>query len=109
MAEKLAMCQPNYSRLEKNNRACTKRLPQIADALGTTPEILKNYHLVKNEAGDLEAAEWVKELINEQKQTILQQKEIIRFQSLYIHYIYTTWQKLGIYVDTPLNEQPEHV
>ena len=106
MAVQLAMSQPNYSRLEKSSRACIKRLPQLARALGTTPEILQTYHLVQNEAGDLEAAGWIKTLLAEKEQLIQEQSQYIQFQHRYLTYLYTVYTQCGIPLGQLLDEPP---
>ena len=103
MAEMLHMCQSNYSRLENNDTACTKRLPQIANALGTTPEVLKNYHLTPNAAGEPEAADWVEALLVEKDALIQQQKGQIDFLGHYADYVKAVAEKYALPFDEPDN------
>ena len=93
IADKLFMCQSNYSRLENSDAACAKRLPQIAHVLGTTPEVLKNYHFTPNAAGESEAADWVKALLLEKDVLIQQQEEQINFLGRYADYLKSAWNK----------------
>ncbi|ADB36835.1 helix-turn-helix domain-containing protein [Spirosoma linguale] len=88
MADRLCMSQPTYNRLERNSLACVKRLAQLADALGTTPETLANYHLI-NEP-DTHATE------AEEKDRLIQEQEVkITFLSRYIRYLQATWKAYG--------------
>ena len=106
VADKLNTTQSNYSRIEKSDTACAKRLSQIADAMGTTPETLTNYHLTWNENGQLIPAEWVlNELMQRQQETKYQQ-ETIKIQDTYIQYVRAVITAYNINAGEPLNEPP---
>ncbi|GAB4031901.1 helix-turn-helix domain-containing protein [Spirosoma gilvum] len=113
MADKLCMSQPTYWRLENDEAACTKRLPELAKALGTTAETLQTYHLAKNENGEPIPATWVLEqlaqqndLLTDKENTIQQQQHTIQFQERYIAYVYNTLQNSGFQFTPPSDEPP---
>ncbi len=93
MAERLSMCQPNYSRIEKSDRACAKRLSQLAIALNVTPEVLLSYHLVQDENGEMEAADWIKMLLAEKEEMIQQQTEHIQLLKHHVDYLQAVWKQ----------------
>jgi len=78
MAIHLSVGQSTYSRLEKNDKACARRLDSIARLLDTTPETLRNYHNLcpPDEAEELTAA---RNLIAQQQQEIDQLKATNRY------------------------------
>jgi len=85
MADRLCMSQPTYNRLERNSLSCAKRLTQIANALGTTPDMLQNYHLTNSTQTESAA-----------KDQLLQEQEVkINFLSRYVCYLQATWQAYG--------------
>ncbi|GAB2593035.1 helix-turn-helix domain-containing protein [Spirosoma areae] len=95
VAEKMHMSQPTYWRTENSDEACAKRLPQIANALGTTPDILQNYHLVQNGNGVVEPAGWVKALVAEKESIIQKQAGEITFLNAYTSYMQSVWNTYG--------------
>ncbi|AKD56646.1 helix-turn-helix domain-containing protein [Spirosoma radiotolerans] len=85
MADRLCMSQPTYNRLERNSLACTKRLVQLANALGTTPDNLQNYHLTNSTQTEAE----------EKDRRLREQEVKINFLSRYVRYLQETWQAYG--------------
>ncbi len=102
------MSQPAYSRLENSDAACAKRLSQIANALGTTPDVLKNYHLTPNAAGEPEAADWVKALLLEKDVLIQQQKGQINFLGRYVDYVKAVAEKYALPFDGSGKDLPSN-
>ena len=106
IAEKLCVSQPTYWRIENSDRACAKRLRQLANALETTPKILQNYHLDQKASDDPEAADWVKALLEEKERTIQQQAEQLQFMNRYVDYMQAVWDEYGSQVGIRIRESP---
>lgn len=106
VADKLNTSQSNYSRLERSDAGCAKRLSQIANAMGTTPETLTNYHLARNENGELIPAKWVFNELKQRREENKYQQETIKIQDTYIQYVRTVITTYNINDGKPLNELP---
>jgi transcriptional regulator with XRE-family HTH domain len=106
VADKLNTTQSNYSRIEKSETACAKRLIQIANAMGTTPEILTNYHLTQDENGKLTPAEWVINELKRKQEENKHQQETIKIQDTYIQYVRAVITDYGLTSGKPLDELP---
>lgn len=79
MASALNMSQPSYSRIENSDQCCAKYLDRIAKALGTTPDVLRTYHLSnppdQSPADELTAA---RTLITQLQQEVAEYKSVAR-------------------------------
>lgn len=92
MAEKLHMSQPTYYRLEQRDSECIKRLPQIAHALDTTPEVLQEYHAASATDLPSETDDPLEELLAEKESVIQSQQEHIQVLTLFIEYTQSIWR-----------------
>lgn len=91
MSEQLHMSQSTYSRLENNDTACLTYLPQIAQALDTTPDLLQNYQPINNpEPALTESSEGQ---LAEKDAVINKQKIEITFLKNYTAYLHSVWHE----------------
>ncbi|WP_338875402.1 helix-turn-helix transcriptional regulator [Spirosoma sp. SC4-14] len=88
MAEKLHMSQPTYHRLESSDRRCEQFLCQLADALETTTDALRNDQTTTE-------TESANTLLTEQAAIIEQQQTELTFLKRYTHYLEATWREYG--------------
>lgn len=86
------MSQPSYYRLENSDRRCEQFLCQLADALETTIDALRNEHLTHPTTTETEPA---KTLLIQQALTIEEQQVELTFLKRYTHYLEATWREYG--------------
>ncbi|QIP16722.1 helix-turn-helix transcriptional regulator [Spirosoma aureum] len=91
VADKINVHQTTYHRIENNNERCAKRLPEIANALETTPDVLKNYHITNCPKPEL--PETVETLLAE-KETLIENLHIENtFLKHYTTYLHSVWNE----------------
>ena len=97
MGDQLNMNQSAYSRLERQDNICAKRLGQIASALGTTPDALHTYHETHGPAPTESDVELpvvsVKGLLKRKEKIIQSQAEEITFLRRQITYLQAVWHQ----------------
>jgi len=93
MAEKLHMSQPTYHRLESSDRRCEQFLCQLADALETTTDDLRNDHLTNPTTTETEPANT---LLTQQAVLIEEQNAELTFLKRYTTYLEAIWREYGI-------------
>ena len=96
MGFRLHMDQSAYSRLEKRCDTCAKRLPQIALALDTTPDVLRTYHETADAAMESEVSQTVvsvEELLQQKEEQLKRQAEEILFLRRQVSYQQAVWHQ----------------
>ncbi|AQG78830.1 helix-turn-helix domain-containing protein [Spirosoma montaniterrae] len=89
IAEELHMTQASYSRIESSETLCTRYLPEIAKALNTTPEDLRQYHRYTSEA-DV-PSETLEERLAHQMELNRNLIEENRFLKAQVEYMQSVW------------------
>ncbi len=98
IGDKLGMSQSAYCRLEAQATKCARALEQIADALATTSDALRNYHethppdTVTDETEVLPTVP-VTELLKQKEAIIQVQQEEISFLRGQIAHLQSAWSK----------------
>lgn len=96
MGFKLHIDQSAYSRIEARDSLCAQRILQIAQALETTPEMLRNYHETLDAAKANEVRQpvtLVEELLQQKENQLLHQTEEIDFLKRIITYQQSVWNQ----------------